>query len=327
MRYFLGVTSFTVSLLWLSLIPLGVALGQGVELPKTVTLQVGFPAGGPADTAARLIGERLGEVTGSNFVILNRPGAGATLAAGAVAQAEPDGANLLLVSSGHAGAAALYPNLKFDTIRSFAPIVLLAQSPVIVLVSKASPHKSLADLVHAAKSKPGTLTYGTSGGATLPALAAALLRRQIGYDALAVAYRGSGPANIDLLAGVLDFNYDTVSGAVGLLASGDLRGLAVTSRNRIAAAPDVPTVAESINIAFDVTGWFGLLGPARMPEALVARLNGETNAILKDARFRAKLTMLGMEAMGGTRAEFAALRASETEQWGAVIRDLGLNSQ
>jgi tripartite-type tricarboxylate transporter receptor subunit TctC len=260
MRGYRFVTCFSVLFLWLSLASVGVAFGQSVELPKTITLHVGFPAGGPADTAARLIGERLAGITGSTFVVMNRAGAGSTLAAGAVAAMEPDGANLLLVSSGHAGAAALYPNLKFDTIRSFTPIVSVAESPVIVLVSKASPHKSIAELVGAAKTNPGALKYGTSGGATLPALTAALLRKQVGYDALAVAYRGSGPANIDLLAGVLDFNYDTVSGAVGLLASGDLRGLAVTSKHRISAAPDVPTVAEAININFDVTGWFGLLG-------------------------------------------------------------------
>jgi tripartite-type tricarboxylate transporter receptor subunit TctC len=327
MHGFRRVTHFTCLFLGLSVTPAGLAFAQGVELPKTITLHVGFPAGGPADTAARLIGERLAEATGSNFVVMNRPGAGATLAAGAVAQMEPDGANLLLVSSGHAGAAALYPHLKFDTIRSFTPIVSVAQSPVVLLVSKASPYKSLAELVGAAKKTPGALKYGTSGGATLPALAAALLRKQVGYDALAVAYRGSGPANIDLLAGVLDFNYDTVSGAAGLLASGDARGLAVTSKSRVAAAPDVPTVAEAINIDFDVTGWFGLLGPARMPEGLVVRLNSEVNAILKDPGFRAKLAMLGMEPMGGTPAEFAALLISETERWGAVIRELGLKAQ
>jgi tripartite-type tricarboxylate transporter receptor subunit TctC len=305
MHGFRRVTYFTCLFLWLSVTSAGLAFAQSVELPKTITLHVGFPAGGPADTAARLIGERLAEATGSNFVVMNRPGAGATLAAGAVAQMEPDGANLLLVSSGHAGAAALYPHLKFDTIRSFTPIVSVAQSPVVLLVSKASPYKSLAELVGAAKKTPGALKYGTSGGATLPALAAALLRKQVGYDALAVAYRGSGPANIDLLAGVLDFNYDTVSGAVGLLASGDARGLAVTSKSRVAAAPDVPTVGEAITIDFDVTGWFGLLGPAHMPDRLVERLNSEVNAILKDPGFRAKLAMLGMEPMGGTPAEFA----------------------
>ncbi len=324
---FRRVTSFSSLFLWLNLVSVGAAFAQSVELPATITLHVGFPAGGPADTTARLIGERLGKSTGANVVVLNRPGAGATLAAGGVAQMEPDGANLLLVSSGHAGAATLYANLKFDTIRSFTPIVSVAQSPVIVLVPKVSPYKTLAELVDAAKKSPGMLKYGTSGGATLPALTAALLRKQVGYDALAVAYRGSGPANIDLLAGVLDFNYDTVSGAVGLLASGDARGLAVTSKKRIAAAPGVPTVGEAINIDFDVTGWFGLLGPARMPEGLVARLNSEVNAALKDAGFRAKLAKLGMEPMGGTPAEFEALLVRETERWGSVIRELGLKPQ
>jgi len=249
-----------------ALLPVAAARGQGPSLPKTITIHVGFPAGGPADTTARLIAEKLREITGSSVVVLNRPGAGGTLAAGAVAQMEPDGANLLLVSSGHAGAPALYPNLKFDSQRDFTPIVALAQSPVIILVRKDSPYRSIQDLMAEMRAKPATLKFATGGGgATLTSLGALLLRAQLGYDALAVAYRGSGPANIDLMGGIIDFSFDTVSGAIGLCQSGDVRGLAVTSKTRAAAIPDVPTIAETVKPDFDVTGWFGLLGPARLP--------------------------------------------------------------
>ena len=234
------VTSFSSLFFWLNLVSVGAAFAQSVELPATITLHVGFPAGGPADTTARLIGERLGKSTGANVVVLNRPGAGATLAAGGVAQMEPDGANLLLVSSGHAGAATLYGNLKFDTIRSFTPIVSVAQSPVIVLVPKVSPYKTLAELVDAAKKSPGMLKYGTSGGATLPALTAALLRKQVGYDALAVAYRGSGPANIDLLAGVLDFNYDRCRELSVCSLQATQGGLPLRARSGLPRRPTCP---------------------------------------------------------------------------------------
>jgi len=311
-----------------ALLPVSAVRGQGPSLPKTITIHVGFPAGGPADTTARLIAEKLREITGSSVVVLNRPGAGGTLAAGAVAQMEPDGANLLLVSSGHAGAPALYPNLKFDSQRDFTPIVALAQSPVIILVRKDSPYRSIEDLMADMRAKPAVLKFATGGGgATLTSLGALLLRAQLGYDALAVAYRGSGPANIDLMGGVIDFSFDTVSGAIGLLQSGDVRGLAVTSKARAAAIPNVPTIAETVKPDFDVTGWFGLLGPARMPAAVVTRLNEDLNRVVLAPEFRARLVTLGIDAMGGTPESFAALIASETTRWGQVIRDFGLQAQ
>jgi len=311
-----------------ALLPVAAARGQGPSLPKTITIHVGFPAGGPADTTARLIAEKLREITGSSVVVLNRPGAGGTLAAGAVAQMEPDGANLLLVSSGHAGAPALYPNLKFDSQRDFTPIVALAQSPVIILVRKDSPYRSIQDLMAEMRAKPATLKFATGGGgATLTSLGALLLRAQLGYDALAVAYRGSGPANIDLMGGIIDFSFDTVSGAIGLLQSGDVRGLAVTSKTRAAAIPEVPTIAETVKPDFDVTGWFGLLGPARMPAAVVTRLNEDLNRVVLAPEFRARLVTLGIDAMGGTPEAFGALIASETTRWGKLIRELDLQPQ
>jgi tripartite-type tricarboxylate transporter receptor subunit TctC len=311
-----------------ALLPVSVACGQGPSLPKTITIHVGFPAGGPADTTARLIAEKLREITGSSVVVLNRPGAGGTLAADAVAQMEPDGANLLLVSSGHAGAPALYPNLKFDSQRDFTPIVALAQSPVIILVRKDSPYRSVEELMADMRAKPAVLKFATGGGgATLTSLGALLLRAQLGYDALAVAYRGTGPANIDLMGGVIDFSFDTVSGAIGLLQSGDVRGLAVTSKTRAAAIPDVPTIAETVKPDFDVTGWFGLLGPARMPAALVTRLNEDLNRVVLAPEFRARLVTLGIDVMGGTPEAFGALIASETIRWGKLIRELDLQPQ
>src|SRR5258705_6300915 len=193
-----------------ALLPVSAARGQGPSLPKTITIHVGFPAGGPADTTARLIAEKLREITGSSVVVLNRPGAGGTLAAAAVAQMEPDGGNLLLVSSGHAGAPALYPNLKFDSQRDFTPIVALAQSPVIILVRKDSPYRSIEDLMADMRAKPAVLKFATGGGgSTLTSLGALLLRAQLGYDALAVAYRGSGPAHNHPIGGVLHFSLDT----------------------------------------------------------------------------------------------------------------------
>lgn len=295
--------------------------------PRTITLHVGFPAGGPADIIARLVAEQLGKNLGTTVIVMNRPGAGATLAAAAVAQMAADGANLLLVSSGHAGASALYPDLTFNTQTSFTPIVALAQSPVVILVRKQSPFQTIKELVTAAKERPGKLQFGNSGGATLPALASALLARQLGYDALAVPYRGSGPANTDLLGGVIDANFDIVSGAMGLLTSGDMRGLAVTSPQRSSALPEIPTIAETLHPDFDVIGWFGILAPAQMEATLASRFNAEFNRILQLDDFKARLRALGIEPIGGTAPAFAALIASETDRWGRLIRELGLTAQ
>lgn len=300
---------------------------QGSSWPRTITLHVGFPAGGPADILARLVAEQLGKALSTTVIVMNRPGAGATLATAAVAQMAPDGANLLLVSSGHAGAPALYPDLTFNNQTSFTPIAALAQSPVVILVRKQSPHQSIKELITAARERPGKLQFGNSGGATLPALAAALLARQVGYDALAVPYRGSGPSNTDLLAGVLDANFDIVSGAMGLLASGDMRGLAVTSPQRSSALPEIPTIAETLSPGFDVIGWFGILAPAQMEASLAARFNAEFNRILAAEDFKARLRSLGIDPIGGAPQAFSALIASETERWGRLIRELGFTAQ
>ena len=196
------------------------------------------------------------------------------------------------MSNGLAGAPAFYPNLQFDNQKSFTPIVAFAHSPVVVLVRKQSPFKTIEDLVAAAHARPGKLQIGNSGGATLPALASALLKEDIGYDVLEVPYRGSGPANIDLLNGTIDANFDLVSGAMGLL-SGDVRGLAVTSAKRPAALPNVPTIAETIRPGFEMTGWFGVLAPAGMDGGLAARLNAELNRILSESEFKQRLALLG----------------------------------
>jgi tripartite-type tricarboxylate transporter receptor subunit TctC len=201
-----------------------VAEAQQPLLKRTVNLYVGFAAGGPADALARLISEKLKDHIGQSVIVQNRPGAGGTIAAAVVAKAEPDGTSLLLVSSGHAGAPALFPNLPYDQRKDFVPVIALAQSPIVVLVDAKSSYHSIQQLVDAAKAAPGKLNFGTGGGgATLTALSAIMLRRAVGFDAAAIYFLGSGPANIALLGGTIDFSFDTVSGAIGLITVGRLR--------------------------------------------------------------------------------------------------------
>lgn len=298
------------------------------ELPsRPITMHVGFAAGGSADILARLMVEKFQQRTGHTVVVQNRPGAGGTIAAGTVAKMEPDGLNLLLVTSGHAGAQALFPSLRFDTIKDFSPVIALAQSPVVVLVSGDAPYRSMKDLVAAMKDKPGRLNYGTGGGgSTLTALSAMLLKREIGFDAVMVPFTGSGPANLALLGHNIDFQFDIVSSAVGLLADGKVRALAVTTAQRSQAIPDVPTIAETVRPGFDVSGWFGILAPAGTDPVLVARYNAEFNAVLADPTVRQRLTTLGIDPIGGSPQDFGAFLHAETKRWGGLIRDLGLKA-
>lgn len=301
------------------------AQAEPIAAGRPINLFVGFAAGGPADLLARIVAERLQEQLGQPVVVQNRGGAGGTIAAAALAKTKPDGTNLLLVTSGHSGAPALYRNLPFDNQKDFTPIVALAQSPVVILVDAKSPYRDIQALVAAAKAAPGKLNFGTGGGgATLTALAAVQLGRDLALDAVAVNYPGSGPANLALMSGTIDFGFDIVSGAIGLLSAGSVRGLAVTSPKRSSVLPDVPTVGETVKPGFDITGWFGVLAPAGMEPELVARLNTELNKILSSPDTRKRLAALGLDTIGGTPQQFADLIASETIRWGGLIRDLGL---
>lgn len=301
------------------------ATAEAQRSTSPINLYVGFAAGGPADTLARIMGEQLGTRLGRPVVVQNKPGAGGTVAAAQVAKADPDGASLLLVSSGHAGAAALYPNLPFDSQKDFTPVIALAQTPIVILVKADSPYRTIADVLAAARAQPGKLNYGTGGGgATLTAMAAVLLQRELDFKAEAINFRGSGPANLALMAGQIDFQFDTVSGAIGLLSGGTLRALAVTSPQRSAVLPSVPTIAETLKPGFDVTGWFGILGPAGLNATTVDELNQTFNAILTDKGTRERLAGLGLDPIGGTPKQFADLLSSETNRWSGIIRDLGL---
>ncbi|MFO1159484.1 MAG: tripartite tricarboxylate transporter substrate-binding protein [Reyranellaceae bacterium] len=303
------------------------ANAQPIASGRPINLFVGFAAGGPADLLARIVAERLQEQLGQPVVVQNRGGAGGTIAAATLAKTKPDGTNLMLVTSGHSGAPALYRALPFDNQKDFAPIVALAQSPVVVLVDAKSPYRDIRALVAAAKASPGKLNFGTGGGgATLTALAAVQLCRDVAIDAVAVNYPGSGPANLALMSGTIDFGFDIVSGAMGLLSAGSVRGLAVTSPKRSSVLPDVPTVAETVKPGFDITGWFGILAPAGMEPELVARLNGELNRLLSVRETRQRLAALGLDPIGGTPQQFGDLIASETIRWGGLIRDLGLKA-
>jgi tripartite-type tricarboxylate transporter receptor subunit TctC len=295
---------------------------------KPVKLVVGFSPGGPADVLARIAAQKLNEALKQPVIVENRPGAGGTIGAAAVAASPADGYTLLFVTSGHAGSAALYPKLPYDPVKGFAPVIALAATPVVVVTNGSAPYKTLQDLVAAARAKPGKLNYGAGGGgATLTSLAAEVFRSQTKIDVVQVNYKGTGPALTALMGGEIDFAFDTVSGAIGQVKSGKLRALAVTSKKRSSALPDVPTVGETVLPGFEVIGWFGILAPAGTPAAIVAQLNRTLEAVLQTQEVRNRFKDLGTEPLGGSPAEFGKLIETETARWGEVIRRLGIKAE
>ncbi|MDM0108776.1 tripartite tricarboxylate transporter substrate binding protein [Variovorax sp. J22R24] len=295
---------------------------------KPVSLVVGFAPGGSADSLARLLAQKLGTSLGQPVIVDNKPGAGATIATAAVAAAKPDGYTLLMVTSGHAGSAALYPKLSYDTQKSFEPVAKVGASPVVIVAPSSAPYKQLKDVIDAARKSPGKLNYAAGGGgATTTSLAAEFLKNEAKVDMVMVPYKGSGPALTALLSGEVDLGFDIPSSALPHIKAGKLRPLAVTTKTRSSVLPDVPTVAEQGMTGFEVTGWFGVLAPAGTPAAVVARVNKEINAVLSDPETKDKLQNIGVEAAPGSPADFGKLIASETQRYGDAIRKLGIKAE
>jgi tripartite-type tricarboxylate transporter receptor subunit TctC len=294
---------------------------------KPISLVVGFSPGGSADVLARLLSEKLQAALGQPVLVDNKPGAGATIATAAVAKAPADGYTLLLVTSGHAGSGALYPKLSYDPIKSFAPVIKVGASPVVVVAPAAAPFRTLQDLIAAARKSPGKLNYAAGGGgSTVTALAAEYLKSAAHVDMQMVPYKGSGPALTALLAGEVDAGFDIPSSALPHIKAGKLRALAVTSAQRTPVLPDVPTVAEQGVPKFEVQGWFGVLAPAAAPPAVVARLNKELDAILHQSDTKQRLLDLGVVPGGGSPADFAALMDADTKRATEAIRRLGIKA-
>ncbi|MBN8754671.1 MULTISPECIES: tripartite tricarboxylate transporter substrate binding protein [Variovorax] len=294
---------------------------------KATTLVVGFAPGGSGDILARLVAQKLATSLAHPVIVDNRPGAGGTIANSFVAGAPADGYTLLFVTSGFPGSTALYPKLSYDTVKSFAPVAKVGASPVVMVAPANSPYRSLADVLAAARKAPGKLNYAAGGGgATTTSLAAEFLKSEAKVDMLMIPYKGSGPALTALMGNEVDLGFDIPSSALPLIRSGKLRALAVTTKARSPAMPEVPTVAETALPNFEVTGWFGILAPAGTPPEVVARLNKDVNAALAMPDVKERLQALGVEPAHGSPAEFGQLILSETKRYGDAIRRLGLKA-
>ncbi len=299
------------------------ALAQESWPARPVRVIVPFAAGGGADLVARAVSAKLQERLGRQFVIDNRPGGAGNIGTDAAAKAAPDGYTLLVTGPSHVNNAHLFRSLPFDPIRGFAPVSLLTSAPYVLVADPALPLRSLADLIAAAKARPGALSYGSAGNGTAGHLAMEMIKSQAGIDLVHVPYRGSPAVLTDIMGGRIAVAFDNVLSSAPGIAAGQLRGLAVSGARRAPALPDLPTIAESGLPGFDVTVWQGALFPAGTDPAIVARLGAELGLAMQAPDLRARLSELGAEAIGSPPADFARFLDQEMRVWGEAIRQTG----
>jgi tripartite-type tricarboxylate transporter receptor subunit TctC len=308
----------------LALLVISGATAQTTYPEKPIRLVVGFPPGAQPDTVARLLGQKLAEALGKPVVIDNRAGAGGNIAADGVAKAAPDGYTLGLLGQTQ---LVINPNLyklAYDPVKAFAPVSQTNVLPNMLIVHHAVPAKSVKELVALAKAQPGGLTFASGGSGSSPHMAAELFKSTAGLDIRHIPYKGGNLAIPDLLGGRVTMVFFTIATGLPLVREGKLRALAVTSLRRSAAAPELPTVAESGYQGFEFTVWHGLLAPARTPATIARKLHLETVKALAQADVRARFAALGVEGIGNSPDEFAAVIKSELPKWAKVIKESGI---
>jgi tripartite-type tricarboxylate transporter receptor subunit TctC len=289
---------------------------------------VPVPPGGAADLIGRTIGAKLADALGQPVVIANRGGAGGTIATAGVAKAEADGYTLLLASiTTHGIGPHLYANLPYDSARDFAPVIFLANFPLIMTVNADLPARSVADVVALAKSRPGGLAFASSGNGGAPHLAGELLKSLTGAELLHVPYRGSGPAVIDVVAGRVAIMFDGVPSLLPFILAGKLRPLAAASLARNPVLPELPTFAELGYRGMDISLWFGMVVPVATPQPIVRRLNAELDKILATPDIRKSFMDQGAELGGGTPERFGEFMHSESARWLAVVKQAGIKPE
>lgn len=302
------------------------AFGAAAQAPadyptKPVRMVVTFPPGGSADAVVRMIVPRLNERLGQQVVVDNRPGAGGNIGLAVVAKAPPDGYTLGVGAAGALSAnPSLYTLMPFDPLKDFKPVSMLAAIPFVIIGHPSVAAKTQRELVALAKSQPGKLSIAHGGNGTAMHLSAALFAQMADIKLVEVPYKGSGPAALDVLAGNVPLAVVDLPSALQHIKAGKLTAFAVTSPQRLAQLPEVPTVAEAGLAGYDSTGWFGVVAPAGTPDAVIARLNTEITGALKDEQVMTSMRNLGVEPMPTTARAFDAYIRSETDKWAKVIR-------
>lgn len=292
---------------------------------RPITLVMPFAAGGGTDLLARALAQDLGERLGQQVVVDNRAGAGGNIAATFVAKAPPDGYTIMFGTPGPlANNKLMYKNLAFDPERAFAPVVLIAKSPLIVAARLGLPIKDLSELKAYAAANPGKLNVGVPGNGTLGHITSVLLQQALGVKMASVPYRGTAPVVNDLLGDQVDLAMDFMPSYVPLVREGRIRGLAVTTMQRSPDLPDVKTVQEAGIPGFEATAWYALAAPAGTPAEIIDTLNAASNAFLKSPKGQEALATLSMQGIGGTPAELKAFITAELDKWGPVVKEANI---
>jgi tripartite-type tricarboxylate transporter receptor subunit TctC len=295
---------------------------------RALQLVVTVPPGGAADNIARVIGAKLADALGQPVIISNRGGAGGTTAAAQVAKSDPDGYTLLLNTiATHGIGPHLYPNLGYDPVKDFEPVILVAKLPLIMTVNANVSAKTVQEVIALAKAKPGELTFSSSGSGGAPHLAGELFKGLTQTKIQHVPYRGSGPAVIDLIAGRITMMFDATPSLWPHIQSGKLRPIAAASPQRHRLLPDVPSFAELGYPAMDIALWYGVAVPGGTPAPIVQRLNAELVKILEMPDVRKTLGDQGADLQGGSPEDFGTFMRSESTRWGIVVKQAGIKSE
>ena len=318
--------------LWSTVLPVLLAFCTAGALAQSyptraIKLVVPSSPGGGTDIVARILGQKLSEQLGQQFVVENRAGAGTVIGNDAVAKSVPDGYTLLMGLSTLAINPSMYAKLPYDALRDFAPISQSVSACNILILHPSVPAKTVVELIALARAKPGSLTFGSAGMGTNPHLSGELFKSLARIDMVHVPFKGSGQSIISQLAGEIAANFPSVPTAMPYIKAGRLRGLGVTTLKRVEVLPDVPSIAEAGLPGYEATQWFGLLAPAGTPRPVIDRLYQESSRAVRSADMKERMTAEGLEVVGSTPEEFASYIRAETEKWTQVIKSAGIKPQ
>jgi tripartite-type tricarboxylate transporter receptor subunit TctC len=293
---------------------------------KTVTMIVPFPPGGGTDVAARILADRLSTATKGRFVIENRPGGGGSIGYAAFVRAPADGSTVMLTSSAITNMPFLYPTKGYDPLKETTPVSLIGSGPSLICVGPHVPASTLKEFIDLAKTKPGELTYASAGIGSGLHLSAELLKKLAGIDVKHVPYKGASLATGDLLGGRVDMIVDILSSVRALVDDKKLKALAITSKERSKLFPEIPPAAETVP-GYEFNAWFGLYLPAKAPDGVAEQLHAAVASVLGSQDVKERYTVLGMETVGSSPAEFQRFMAADLEKWGRIIKELGISAE
>jgi tripartite-type tricarboxylate transporter receptor subunit TctC len=315
---------FALSVSAMMLVPQG---ASAIDYPtRAVRVVVGFPAGGSADIVARIVAQALTERTGQSFYVDNKPGAGSNLGAETVVRSDPDGYTLMAESVSNAINPTLYKKLNYDQQKDLVPVASIDVVPNVMDVNLDVPAKTIPEFIAYAQANPGKITMGSGGIGSSPHVAGELFKMMTGVDMLHVPYRGVAPATTDLLGGRIQVLFDTLPAAIANIRAGKIRALAVTSKKRSEALPDLPAINEFVP-GYEADSFHGISVPTGTPREIVDKLNADINAVLADPKVKARLADLGGEVFTGTPEDYGRYLASEIARWGKVIAFSGAKAE